>query len=119
MMYQLKRVKAYAVPGTVITSFTVDPLRDSVSRLHEYAQSHEMPMDWNLLTGAKPDLYRFARKELEIIATDGDGGPDDFIHSDNLVLVDRSQRIRGYYNGTDEKDVDRLIHDIERLTDEK
>ncbi len=50
-----------------------------------------------------------------IDATDGDGGPGDFIHSDQLVLIDPLKRIRGYYNGTDENEVNRLIHDIDKL----
>jgi protein SCO1/2 len=50
-----------------------------------------------------------------IVATDGDGGPDDFIHSEKLVLIDRTGRIRGYYTGTDDKEVNKLLRDIKRL----
>jgi protein SCO1 len=68
-----------------------------------------------LLTGEKRQLYRFARKELFIVATDGDGGPEDFIHSESLVLIDKDKKIRGNYKGTDSKEVDRLIRDISKL----
>jgi len=44
----------------------------------------------------------------------GDVG-SDFIHTNNFVLVDKQQRIRGYYDGTSEKEVDQLMKDIERL----
>jgi cytochrome oxidase Cu insertion factor (SCO1/SenC/PrrC family) len=44
-----------------------------------------------------------------------EGGATDFIHSDRFILVDRKGRIRGYYNGTDKKQVDKLIADIRKL----
>jgi protein SCO1 len=115
VIYQLKRVQAYGNKNILITCFTVDPERDSVGKLRAYAEQHGIKTNWLLLTGDKISLYRFARKDLMIIATDGDGGPADFIHSDNLVLIDPLDRIRGYYKGTDELDVNRLIHDIDQL----
>jgi protein SCO1 len=115
MMYQLKRVQAYAGKDVVIASFSVDPERDSVPRMKYYAEQSAISGKWWLLTGEKIELYRFARKDLRIVATDGDGGPNDFIHSDNLVLIDKDKRIRGYYKGTDVSDVDRLIKDIRKL----
>ncbi len=102
-----------------ILSFTVDPERDSVQRLHEYATLYNVDgLKWQLLTGAKKDLYRFARNDLKIVATAGDGDPDDFIHSEKLVLMDRMQRIRGYYDGTEKTQVEQLIKDINRLKNE-
>ncbi|MDQ6815053.1 MAG: SCO family protein [Bacteroidota bacterium] len=118
MMYQLKRLQAYGDKNTLISSFTVDPERDSVSRLKKYATQLGITNNWLLLTGDKIALYRFARKDLMIVATDGDGGVDDFIHSENLVLIDPLERLRGFYKGTDETEVNRLIHDIEKLKNE-
>ncbi len=118
MMYQLKRVQAYADQKILISSFTVDPLRDSAARLRTYADRMGIKNNWLLLTGNKTDLYRFARKDMLIDATEGDGGPEDFIHSDNILLIDPNRRIRGYYRGTDETEVNRLIHDIDRLKNE-
>lgn len=115
MMYQLKRVDADAGTQVLINSFTVDPERDSAGQLKAYANRLGVDGKWMLLTGDKKTLYRFARTELMIDATDGDGGPDDFIHSDRLVLIDQQKRIRGYYDGTDAGDVDRLIRDIKKL----
>ena len=68
-----------------------------------------------MLTGKKETLYAFARKGLQIVATDGDGGPDDFIHSDKLVLIDKQQHIRGYYSGTNETEIKQLIEDIKKV----
>jgi protein SCO1 len=115
VVYQLKRVQAYAGKNIIISSFTVDPERDSVGKLKNYADYMGIGSNWHLLTGEKMALYRFARKDLMIVATDGDGGPADFIHSENLVLIDPMGKIRGYYKGTEETEVNSLIHDIDKL----
>ena len=119
MMYQMKRVQAYAgVKNLLLNSFTVDPERDSVARLQAYATKFGVKGGWNLLTGDKKELYRLARNSFMVTATDGDGGPDDFIHSEKLVLVDTQGRIRGFYNGTVEAEVNDLIRDIKKLAEE-
>jgi protein SCO1 len=115
LMYQLEKVQALGAINVLINSFTVDPERDGVGKLKSYADQHGVKSSWFLLTGDKISLYKFARTDLMIDATDGDGGPGDFIHSDRLVLIDPMRRIRGYYQGTDEKDINRLIHDIDKL----
>ena len=103
----------------MIRSFTVDPERDSVGRMKIFAEERNINYNkWQLLTGDKKQLYKLARNSFKIVATDGDGGPGDFIHSENLVLVDRKQRIRGYYDGTSEKETEQLIKDIKKLYDE-
>lgn len=99
-----------------LLSFSVDPDHDDAKVLTAYAQRYGI--HWKLITGNKPLLYRLARNAFRLTATDGDGGPTDFIHSDQLVLVDGAGGIRGYYEGTDSKAVDLLIHDIKQLEHE-
>lgn len=102
-----------------ILSFTVDPERDSAQQLKKYGTIYNVDeSQWQLLTGDKKELYRFARNELKIVATSGDGGPDDFIHSEKLVLIDKDQHIRSYYDGTEKTDVQQLIKDVKRLKQE-
>ena len=115
---QLKRVQAFADKNVIINSFTVDPERDTIGKLKMYTIKMDIGENWHLLTGDKKSLYRFARKDLMLVATDGDGGPADFIHSENLVLIDPDKQIRGYYKGTDASEVDRLILDIKKLETE-
>jgi protein SCO1 len=103
----------------LIQSFSVDPLRDSVRRLSEYAAQFGIGGNWQLLTGDKREIYRLARKSFFVDATDGDGGPGDFIHSDRFILTDEKGRIRGYYSGTNDKDITQLIKDITKLKNEK
>jgi protein SCO1 len=102
----------------LINSFSVDPERDSVKQLRWYAEKMDIQNNWQLITGDKKKIYQLARNSFKVVATDGDGGPQDFIHSELLVLVDKQQRIRGYYNGTDREDVKKLLRDIRRLKNE-
>jgi len=102
-----------------IYSFSIDPERDSVGRLKQYVQQQEIDNhNWDLLTGSKQDIYRLARNSFMIVATDGDGGPTDFIHSEKFVLIDKHKRIRGYYEGTKESELEKLILDIKKLEHE-
>jgi protein SCO1/2 len=97
-------------------SFSVDPERDSVAQLKKFAKRFNLDeRNWQLLTGPKKEIYRLARKSFQVVATDGDGGDDDFIHSDQLILIDTKKRIRGYYEGTEEKEAAQLIKDIKKL----
>jgi protein SCO1 len=106
-------------PEVKIYSFTVDPERDSTGRLKEYAAQFRIDTgNWDLLTGDKKEIYRLARNSFMIVATDGDGGPDDFIHSEKLVLIDKQRRIRGYYNGTSRSETAQLSRDIKKLKNE-
>ena len=100
----------------LINSFTVDPERDSAAQLKKYMFQRGADKDnWDFLTGEKKAIYKLARNSFMIVATDGDGGPTDFIHSDKVVLVDRAKRIRGYYNGTSEKEMNQLFGDIQKI----
>lgn len=99
-----------------IFSFTVDPETDTQEQLLKYAYDNNVnSSSWSLLTGEKPSLYELARKGFLVTATEGDGGPNDFIHDNKFVLIDREKRIRGYYDGTSAEDTDRLITDIQKL----
>lgn len=121
MTSNMRRLQQVYGPGTDIrfASFTVDPGRDSSLQLKRYAERFGLDLrNWDLLTGDKKQLYRLARNSFMVVATDGDGGPGDFIHSDKLVLIDPQQRIRGYYDGTDNREVNRLLNDIKKLQHE-
>lgn len=109
--------------GVKILSFTVDPVNDTIQRMKWYANKHEVTgHNWHFLTGTKEDLYNLARTSYFVLKPAearnlGDAG-SDFIHTNNFVLVDRELRIRGYYDGTNPKEVDKLMHDIEVLLEE-
>lgn len=99
-----------------LLSFTVDPERDTPATLKEYAARVGVKSNnWRFVTGDKEELYKVARCGFLLPVQSGDGGDEDFIHSNKLVLVDSQKRIRGYYNGDDREDVDRLIQEIRLL----
>ena len=106
-----------------LLSFTVDPDNDTPEQLKKYANDHQyIKGKWHFLTGKKEDLYRLARKSYFVLKPSeaqnlGDAG-SDFIHTNNFVLIDQKQRIRGYYDGTNPKEVNQLIHDIGLVLEE-
>lgn len=111
--------KAFAGNENVkLFSLSVDPARDSVGALKMYAQRFKCDsLQWNLLTGDKKVIYDYVRHQLRLPAVEeGDGGEEDFIHSENVTLIDQNGIIRGYYNGTDTAQVRLLIEDINTLT---
>ena len=97
-----------------IISFSVDPAKDSVLALRRYAAMHNaVPGKWYFLRGSKTDIFDLANKGFSITAKDDeDGGPEAFIHSEKLVLVDQNGNIRGYYSGVDSNRVNQLMGDI-------
>lgn len=109
-------------PDFKILSLTVDPEIDTVAQMKQYAEGHgAVKGQWHFLTGKKEDLYKLARTSFFVLKPAeaqnlGDAG-SDFIHTNNFVLVDQQLRIRGYYDGTNSHEVDKLIRDIQRLLD--
>jgi protein SCO1 len=100
-------------------SHTVNPENDSVAVLADYAKAHHAnSAQWFLVTGDKKELYDLARSGYLISADSGDGGPNDFIHSQNFALIDKEKHIRGFYDGTNHKEMLKLIEDIEILKKE-
>lgn len=99
-----------------ILSFSVDPEADSPEVLKEYAKKFEADeTKWSFITGKKDSIYNLAQKGFFLSAMEDSERPLEFIHSEKLVLVDKNGWIRGYYDGTDKEEVDRLITEIKIL----
>lgn len=97
-------------PRVQIFSISIDPDYDTPLVLKEYADRHYAKAGkWDFLTGDKLETYRLARCGFVIPTLDGNGVPDDFVHSDKFILVDELGRIRGYYSGTNRDDVDLIM----------
>ena len=103
-----------------IVSFSVDPAKDSVPALRAYASLHNaIPGKWFFLRGSKENIFELAKTGFSLTAKDDeDGGPEAFIHSEKLVLVDQNGNIRGYYSGVDSTRVNKLMGDIVLLLKE-
>jgi protein SCO1 len=105
-------------------SHTVDPETDTVEQIKRYSEQFDAdPNQWMFLTGDKMALYQMAVRSYLITAVDDQDYnktiTPDFIHSQYFVLVDKFGNIRGAYDGTDMKKVNKLMNDIETLRKEK
>ena len=100
----------------MLLSMSVTPEIDNVEILKQYAvDKGVIDSKWNITTGQKKHIYELARKSYFAVLEQGDGGLQDFIHSPNFILVDNKKQIRGIYDGTVEKEISRLIKDINVL----
>ena len=100
-------------------SHSVTPIMDSIPILREYADMKGViDSKWNVTTGDKKHIYELARKSYFAVVDEGDGGDQDFIHTENFVLVDKKRQIRGYYDGTNEEEMVELVEDIKQLQEE-
>lgn len=99
-------------PEVKLLSHTVMPETDTVAQLKKYALEKGVDdTKWNLVTGDKLTIYNLARKQY-LAAKENPQDPLGLVHTENFVLVDKEKRIRGFYDGTLEEEIDRLLHDI-------
>ncbi|UAY52899.1 SCO family protein [Ferruginibacter albus] len=106
--------------NVVLLSYSVTPWIDSVQKLKKYTDlnGYTSPQ-WHLLTGNKAAIYDFARRSY--FAEEQTGytkDSADFLHTEHIVLVDKTRRIRGIYNGTLRLEMQQLIEDIKELEKE-
>jgi len=107
-------------PSIVLLSHSVTPARDSIPVLREYAmEKGVISQKWHLLTGDRQDIYSLGRNDYFIEEDLGvEKDVDDFLHTENFVLIDANRHIRGIYNGLNKTDVQQLIADIHTLKKE-
>ena len=99
----------------LLLSHTVFPEIDSVEVLKKYAVDNGViDSKWDLVTGDKKEIYDLARKSY-LAAKDNSFSKYDMIHTENFVLIDKKKQIRGFYDGTDKEEINRLLVDIEIL----
>lgn len=100
-------------------AFSIDTRNDTVGRLKEYEIGLGVSSKkWHFVTGQLDSIYSIAADYYSIAKQDPDS-PGGFNHSGRLILVDTKQRVRSFCDGTDAKDVDRFMTDIDVLLNEK
>lgn len=100
----------------MILSHTVDPGKDTVQALLAYAEKvHADKNKWNFVTGERKALYEQALYGYFLNAMEDVLAPGGFLHSEQVILVDRQSHIRGIYDGTEAEEIDQLIEDIRLL----
>lgn len=103
----------------MLLSYSVTPEIDDVAQLKRYAIEKGVDDEkWNLVTGDKKQIYELARKSYLAVKTDGNGDEFDMIHTENFMLIDKKRQIRGYYDGTQPEDIEKLLDDIKVLKNE-
>jgi len=92
---------------------------DSVPVLKSYAKKINIETSkWHLVTGDWNKIEQMAKKYFVGVQEDPNE-PGGYLHNGYFVLVDKQKHIRGVYDGTNPKEVDKLLSDIDILLDEK
>ena len=103
----------------LLLSHSVTPSKDSVPQLKKYALENTIGKNWHLVTGSKKEIYDLGRKWYFVEENLGEPkGLDDFLHTENFILVDKNKHIRGIYNGLSINAVKQLIADIKMIKNE-
>jgi len=99
-----------------LVSISVDPTHDTPAVLAQYAKRyHADPSHWRFLTG-RPETIQRLQAGLKLAPPNNSPGEKTIDHSSRLILVDAQARVRGYYDATENKDVQRLVKDLSGLS---
>jgi protein SCO1/2 len=117
MTGMMRKLQDTLSPEIVLVSFSVDPERDTPQVLSEYAERFGADRKrWFFLTGDKDALHKISMEGFKLALDDTTGTVEEPItHSSRFVLVDKAGQIRGYYSGTEEEDLKRLIDEAREL----
>ena len=104
-------------PEVLLLSHSVTPSIDTVEALAAYGDRNGIDSKkWKLLTGDRSEIYDLGRNYYFVEESLGlEKSEDDFLHTENFVLLDQNRRIRGIYNGINKTSVNYLIEDINTL----
>ena len=103
--------------GTTVrfVSLSVDPDRDTPEALADYARRYGADRDrWWFLTGPKDEILPLIRERFKqgvepSTSADQGQGAEAILHSDRLALVDRGNRVIGFFDSSDPGAVRDLI----------
>ncbi len=102
-------------PRVEFVSISVNPENDSPQVLAEYAKKNGADVNrWHFLTGSREAITQLAVEGFKIGSTE-----EPVFHSAKFILVDPQGRIRGYYEGTAQKEVRKLFKELAQLMKER
>ena len=107
-------------PDVLLLSHSVMPSTDSVSVLRAYANKNDViDNKWHLVTGSRDEIYTLGRDHYFVESDLGEvKSIDDFLHTENFLLIDKNKHIRGIYNGLNRASMAQLITDVKALKQE-
>lgn len=125
-MTQRMKVLTAEVPARAdvrFVSITADPDYDTPTVLRRYAEERGLGQErWHFLTGPKPEVYALSVGGLKFAVIDNEDKtiPNNFfVHSTQFALIDRHGRVRGYFEGTDDRERKQLAVAVKKLLREK
>tara|TARA_S200000501_G_scaffold263998_1_gene247798 strand:+ start:485 stop:1069 length:585 start_codon:yes stop_codon:yes gene_type:complete len=97
-----------------VVSISVYPEYDTPEVLTQYASQYAANTNrWHFLTGPEESIKNIIKDGFKI------GDYEDIIfHSEKFALVDKKGNIRGYYNGMDTEEMNKLKKDVNSLLSE-
>ncbi len=105
-------------PDVYFLSHTVDPDHDTLPRIKAFMDAHQIKTSkWHFVRSTEDSTYEIATHGYFSTAYRDSAG--EYVHSGGMLLIDRKQRVRGVYDGTQQFTVDQLIKDIGKLVKEK
>lgn len=103
-------------------SITVDPEHDTPEVLTAYAEQYKADLNhWSFLTGERKGIWGLCKNGFLLPVSPGSETDPGMliIHSPRCVLVDRENRIRGFYEMSDPQDLRKLKAALERVLAEE
>jgi len=105
-------------PEVMILSHSIDTKYDTPSVLKKYAEKLGVSGNqWQFASGTKESIYGISPKYM-VFTEENDQVAGGFEHQGWFILVDKEKQIRGAYQGTEEKEVQKLMDDIDILLKE-
>lgn len=104
-----------------IISITVNPDADSPEILRKFRNTYRIKEEsWIFLTGSKNFIFDLARKQFgaEVKVLLGQNDLTDFVHTENVYLIDKKNYLRGIYRAKGTGDLERLLIEIKTLRQE-
>lgn len=103
--------------NVLILSHSIRPKTDTTEVLQAYAKRNDVKSEkWHLLTGEQEAIYQIAKQSYFASEDLGEQESlENFLHTENLLLIDTQGHIRGIYNGLNNASVSYLIADINIL----
>lgn len=101
-----------------IVSISVNPELDTVEVLKKFRNQYKIRQEnWVFLTGAKKTIYNMARNQFgaDIKVIQGKDDLNDFVHTENVYLLDKKNYLRGVYRAKGSGDLERLKIELSTL----
>ncbi|MEQ9411118.1 MAG: FG-GAP-like repeat-containing protein [Fuerstiella sp.] len=106
--------------GIRLISITVDPETDTPDVLTAYAAKYEAdPETWHFLTGDRTAIWNFSKDSMAMDVSPNPGDPlIPIAHESKFALIDRTGRIRGYFDALEETGFEQLWSAIDTVLPE-